>query len=83
LPFEAEKKGPVKAPGPLMIVNLKKKTIASIIKPKEELGYEFADHMHDAVWYFHHNERQTEVYLLFTAWNPGGIGALKLVNVPD
>lgn len=72
-----------KTPGPLMILNLKKRTIASIIKPKEELGYEMADHMHDAVWYLHKNGRQTDVYLIFTTWQPGGIGALKLVNVPD
>ena len=74
---------PGKAPGPLIIVNLKKQTIVSIIKPKEELGYEFADHLHDACWYLHKQGKQTDVYLVFTAWNPGGIGALKLVNVPD
>jgi len=74
---------PGKAPGPLIIVNLKTQTIVSVIKPKEELGFEFADHMHDACWYFHKQGRQTDVYLVFTAWNPGGIGALKLVNVPD
>jgi hypothetical protein len=75
--------GANKTPGPLMIVNLKKQTLVSVIKPKEELGYDFADHMHDAVWYVRKNGRQTEVYLLFTAWNPGGVGALRLVNVPD
>jgi hypothetical protein len=75
--------GPNKTPGPLMIVNLKTKSIASIIKPKEELGYGFCDHIHDAAWYVVKNGRQTEIYLLFTSWNPGGIGALKLVNVAD
>ena len=74
---------PNKAPGGLMIVNLKTQTIVSTIKPKEELGYAFADHMHDACWYFHKEGRKTEVYLIFTAWNPGGIGALKLVNTGD
>ena len=74
---------PNKAPGPLMIVNLKTQTVVSTIKPKEELGYAFADHMHDACWYFHKEGRKTEVYIVFTAWNPGGIGALKLVNVAD
>ena len=74
---------PNKAPGPLMIVNLKTQTIVSTIKPKEELGYAFADHMHDACWYFHKEGRKTEVYIVFTAWNPGGIGAVKLVNFPD
>jgi hypothetical protein len=75
--------GPNKTPGPLMVLNLKKKTIVSVIKPKEELGYEFAQHMHDAAWYLPRNGQRTEVYIIFTAWNPGGIGALKLVNQPD
>ena len=75
--------GPNKTPGPLMIVNLKTQTLVSIIKPKEELGYDFASHMHDACWYFHKQGRKTDVYLIFTAWNPGGIGALKLVNVKE
>jgi len=66
-----------------MIVNLKTQTIVSTIKPKEELGYAFADHMHDACWYFHKDGRKTEVYIVFTAWNPGGIGALRLVNVTE
>jgi len=72
--------GPNKTPGPLMIVNLKTRTIASIVRPKEELGYDFCDHIHDAAWYVVKNGRKTDVYLLFTAWNPGGVGALKLVN---
>jgi hypothetical protein len=72
-----------KTAGPLMVVNLKKKTIASIIRPKAELGYDFCEHIHDACWYFHKRGRATDVYLVFTAWNPGGIGALKLVSVPD
>jgi len=75
--------GPGKAPGPLVIVNLKTQTIASVIKPKEELGYAFADHMHDACWYLHKQGSRTDVYLVFTSWNPGGIGALKLVKVAD
>lgn len=74
---------PNKKPGPLMVLNLKTRTIASIIKPKEDLGYAFADHIHDACWYVRKTGRTREVYLLFTSWNPGGIGALKLVNLPD
>jgi hypothetical protein len=74
--------GPNKSPGPLIILNLKRKTIVSTIQPKEELGYAFADHIHDAAWYFHKVGRRTDVYLVFTAWNPGGIGALKLVRDP-
>jgi hypothetical protein len=72
--------GAEKQPGPLMIVNLKTRKIVSVIKPKAELSYASADHIHDAAWYFRKRGRQTEVYLLFTSWNPGGIGALRLVN---
>lgn len=75
--------GPDGKPGPLYIVNLKTRAIVSTIKPKEELGYEFAQHMHDACWYFTGKGRSREVYIIFTAWNPGGIGALKLVNLAD
>jgi hypothetical protein len=75
--------GPDKTPGPLYIINLKKRAIVSTIKPKEELGYEDAQHLHDAAWYVTGKGKNQEVYLLFTHWNPGGIGALRLVNVAD
>ena len=72
--------GPNKTPGPIYIVNLKTKKIVSVIKPKEELGFTDAQHIHDACWYIQKNGLKTEVYVVFTNWNPGGIGALKLVN---
>ena len=75
--------GPNKTPGPLHIINLKKRAIVSTIKPKEELGYADAQHMHDAAWYVTGRGRDQEVYILFTNWNPGGIGALKLANIAD
>lgn len=68
--------------GPIYIVNLKKKTIASIIRVKDDLGYELADHIHDAAWYVRGKGSEREVYILFTNWNPGGVGAIKLVNAP-
>lgn len=75
--------GPNKASGPIYIVNLKKRTVVSTIRPKEDLGYSDALHIHDATWYVTGRGRDREVYILFTNWNPGGIGALKLVNVAD
>lgn len=72
--------GPKGSPGPIYILNLKKKTIAAIIRPKEDLGYADAQHIHDAAWYFTGKGRKKEIYILFTSWNPGGIGALKLVQ---
>ena len=75
--------GANKTPGPLYIINLKKRAIVSTIKPKEDLGYTDAQHMHDAAWYVTGKGKDQEVYLLFTNWNPGGIGALRLVNIAD
>jgi hypothetical protein len=75
--------GPNKTPGPLHIINLKTRSLVATIKPKEELGYEDAQHMHDAAWYVTGKGKDQEVYILFTNWNPGGIGALKLVSIAD
>lgn len=75
--------GPDKTPGPIYIVNLKTKKIVSTLKPKEELGFADAQHIHDACWYVVKKGFRTEVFVIFTNWNPGGIGALKLVNLPE
>lgn len=72
-----------KTPGPLYIINQKKHAIVSTIKPKEDLGYDDAQHLHDTAWYVTGKGKEQEVYILFTNWNPGGIGALKLVNLAD
>ena len=72
--------GPNKTPGPIYIVNVKTKKIVSIIRPKEDLGYTEAQHIHDAAWYVTGRGAKTEVYIVFTNWNPGGVGALKLVK---
>jgi hypothetical protein len=73
--------GSDKSPGPIYIVNLKKKAVVAALKPKSDLGYEEAQHIHDACWYVTGKGRHREVYVVYTDWNPGGIGALKLVNV--
>ena len=75
--------GPDKTPGPLHIINLKKRAIVSTIKPRDDLGYREAEHMHDAAWYVTGKGKDQEVYIIFTNWNPGGIGALKLVNLAE
>lgn len=72
--------GPKGTPGPLYVIDKKRRAILSTIKPKEELGYEHAQHLHDACWYVTGSGASREVYIVFTAWNPGGIGALKLVH---
>ena len=75
--------GASQSPGPVYIVNLKKKAVVATLKPKTDLGYEDAQHIHDACWYITGKGRNREVYVLYTNWNPGGVGALKLVNVVD
>jgi hypothetical protein len=72
--------GPNNSPGPIYVINLRKRAIVSTLKPKEELGYAEAQHIHDACWYVRGKGAQRELYVVFTAWNPGGIGALKLVR---
>lgn len=75
--------GPNKSNGPIYIINLKKKTVVSTLKVKDDLGYDLALHIHDACWYVTGKGSKQEVYVIFTNWNPGGIGAIKLVNIPD
>jgi hypothetical protein len=72
--------GPEQSPGPIYILNLKRRTIVSVLRPKEDLGFADAQHIHDAAWYLAPGKDGPEVYVLFTNWNPGGIGALKLVR---
>jgi len=75
--------GANKSAGPIYLVNLKKKAVVATLKPKADLGYEDAQHIHDACWYFTGTGRHREVFVIFTNWNPGGVGALKLVNVTE
>ncbi len=75
--------GPNQSPGPIYIINLKKKAIVSTLRAKQDLGFSEAQHIHDACWYLTGKGRKRELYVIFTNWNPGGIGAMKLVNVPD
>ena len=71
--------GPGGTPGPIYILNHKKWEIVSIVAPKAELGFRDAQHIHDAALYLHRGH----LYLLFTNWNPGGIGAAELARVTD
>ena len=71
--------GPGGIPGPIYILNRKKWEIVSIVAPKAELGFTQAQHIHDAILY----EHKGRLWLLFTNWNPGGIGAAELVRVTD
>jgi hypothetical protein len=68
--------GPDQSPGPIYVVNLRKRTLVSTLRPKADLGFDQAQHIHDATWY----EADGDLYVLFTNWNPGGIGAMKMVQ---
>ena len=54
-------------PAPIYVLDGHTYEVASTIRPKEDLGVELADHIHNAVWY----ERDGQVYLICQAWNPG------------
>ncbi len=75
--------GAEKTPGPIYVVNLRKKAVVATLRPKLDLGYAEAQHIHDACWYVTGKGSKREVYVLFTSWNPGGVGALRLVNLPQ
>ena len=71
--------GPGGIPGPIYILNRKKWEIVSVVAPRAELGFMQAQHIHDVTLYKH----KGRLWLLFTNWNPGGIGAAELVRVTD
>ena len=75
--------GPDKTPGPIAIVNLRKRAVVALLQPKVDLGYEDADHIHDACWYVTGGGDRRQVYVVYTNWKPGGVGALRLVNAGE
>jgi hypothetical protein len=54
-------------PAPIYIIDAQTYELVSTIRPKEELGIELAQHLHNVV--FHHHGGQ--LYLVCQAWNPG------------
>jgi hypothetical protein len=52
---------------PIYILDAESYEVVSTVRPKEELGVELADHIHNAIWY----EHAAQVYLICQAWNPG------------
>lgn len=61
---------------PIYILDGETYEILSTIRPKEELGVELADHIHNTVWY----EYDGRLYLICQAWNPGYYFVLELVE---
>jgi hypothetical protein len=54
-------------PAPIYILDAETYAILSTIRPKEELGVEAAQHLHNVVWYL----QGDRLYLICQSWNPG------------
>jgi hypothetical protein len=54
-------------PAPIYVLDAETYDVISTIRPKEDLGVERADHIHNVVWH----EYDGETYLLCQSWNPG------------
>jgi len=52
---------------PIYVLDAESYEVLSTIRPKQDLGVEQADHIHNAVWYRHRGR----LYLVCQAWNPG------------
>jgi hypothetical protein len=54
-------------PAPIYILDGETYELISTIRPKEDLGIERADHIHNVVWHTHNGQ----LYLIVQSWNPG------------
>ena len=61
-------------PAPIYILDGESYEVISTIRPKDELGVELADHMHNVTWHVHDGG----LYLMCQAWNPGYYFVLEL-----
>lgn len=63
-------------PAPIYILDATTYEVISTIRPKEELGIELADHLHNVIWY----EYNGQLFLICQAWNPGYYFVLELAD---
>ena len=61
-------------PAPIYILDGESYEVLSTIRPKEDLGIELADHMHNVTW----NVHDGRLHLVCQAWNPGYYFVLEL-----
>ena len=61
-------------PAPIYIVDAQTYAVVSTIRPKEELGVEKADHIHNVVWH----EHSGTIFLVCQSWNPGFYFVLEM-----
>lgn len=67
---------PVKdRPAPIYIIDANTYEVLSTIRPKEELGIEPVQHLHNVVWH----TVQDRLYLVCQSWNPGHYFVLERV----
>ena len=60
---------------PVYIIDAESYELLSIVRPKDELGIELAQHLHNAVVQVHAGQ----VFLVCQAWNPGHYFVLQMV----
>ena len=63
-------------PAPIYIVDANTYQVLSTIRPKEELGIEPVQHLHNVVWHVHNDQ----LYLVCQSWNPGYYFVLERVS---
>jgi hypothetical protein len=54
-------------PAPIYIIDANTYEVLSTIRPKEDLGVELAQHLHNVVWH----TVADQLYLVCQSWNPG------------
>ena len=62
-------------PAPIYIIDAESYEILSTIRPKEDLGIELAQHLHNVALHIHDGQ----LYLVCQAWNPGHYFVLEKV----
>jgi hypothetical protein len=62
-------------PAPIYILDAATYQVVSTVRPKEDLGIELADHLHNVVWHRHGGR----TFLVCQSWNPGSYFVLEQV----
>jgi hypothetical protein len=62
-------------PAPIYIVDASSFEVLSTIRPKEDLGIEQVQHLHNVIWHVHNRQ----LYLVCQGWNPGLYFVLECV----
>jgi len=62
-------------PAPIYIIDAETYEVLSTIKPKEELGVELCQHLHNVILHVHDDQ----MYLVCQSWNPGHYFVLQKI----